>query len=109
MAARLGYRHLDSGAFYRAITLAALRAGIPVDEWEELRLAGAAIKDNTLHHLDEHLVRLEATLQERGAVGVLAYSLPAYLKPEIHRTSIQFGSVPQDTARRRTPSRRSGR
>ena len=39
-------------------------------------------------------------VQKRGAVGVLAYSLPAYLKPEIHRTSIQFGSVPQDTARR---------
>jgi len=39
-----------------------------VEEWEELRLAGAAIKDNTLHHLDEHLVRLEESLQARGAV-----------------------------------------
>ena len=39
-----------------------------LDEWEELRLAGAAIKDNTLHHLDEHLLTLEASLQERGAV-----------------------------------------
>ncbi|MDF1503632.1 M28 family peptidase [Roseisolibacter sp. H3M3-2] len=39
-------------------------------------------------------------VQKRGAVGVLAYSLPAYLKPEVHVTSIQFGSVPQDTARR---------
>jgi CMP/dCMP kinase len=36
VAARLGYRHLDSGAFYRAITLAALRAGIPADSWERL-------------------------------------------------------------------------
>ncbi len=36
VARSLGYRHLDSGAFYRAITLAALRAGIPVDEWESL-------------------------------------------------------------------------
>ncbi|MBV9772764.1 MAG: 3-phosphoshikimate 1-carboxyvinyltransferase, partial [Gemmatimonadetes bacterium] len=35
-AAALGYRHLDSGAFYRAITLAALRAGIPVERWAEL-------------------------------------------------------------------------
>lgn len=35
-AAALGYRHLDSGAFYRAITLAALRAGIPVERWPEL-------------------------------------------------------------------------
>ena len=39
-----------------------------VEEWEELRLAGAAIKDNTLHHLDEHLLTLEAALTERGAV-----------------------------------------
>ncbi|MPY79499.1 MAG: (4Fe-4S)-binding protein [Actinophytocola sp.] len=38
-----------------------------VSEWEELRLAGAAIKDNTLHHLDEHLLRLERSLTERGA------------------------------------------
>ena len=36
VAARLGYRHLDSGAFYRAITLAALRAGIPPERWPSL-------------------------------------------------------------------------
>jgi len=35
-AAALGYRHLDSGAFYRAITLAALRAGIPEERWPGL-------------------------------------------------------------------------
>lgn len=36
VAADLGFRHLDSGAFYRAITLAALEAGIPVERWPEL-------------------------------------------------------------------------
>ena len=36
VAARLGYRHLDSGAFYRAITLAALRAGIDPGGWPRL-------------------------------------------------------------------------
>jgi len=36
VARRLGYRHLDSGAFYRAITWAALRAGIAVDQWHSL-------------------------------------------------------------------------
>jgi cytidylate kinase len=36
VAAELGYRHLDSGAFYRAITLAALRRGIPGERWVEL-------------------------------------------------------------------------
>jgi L-lactate dehydrogenase complex protein LldF len=39
-----------------------------VDDWEELRLAGAAIKDNTLLHLDDHLVALESALTGRGAV-----------------------------------------
>lgn len=36
VAAELGYRHLDSGAFYRAVTLAALELGIPPDDWPEL-------------------------------------------------------------------------
>jgi len=36
VAEALGFRHLDSGAFYRALTLAALRAGIPVEEWSTL-------------------------------------------------------------------------
>lgn len=36
VAERLGFRHLDSGAFYRAITLAALRAGTPPDRWPTL-------------------------------------------------------------------------
>ena len=33
VAQALGYRHIDTGAFYRAVTLAAMRAGIhPMDE-----------------------------------------------------------------------------
>lgn len=36
VAARLGYRHLDSGAFYRAITLAALRANLDPAGWDGL-------------------------------------------------------------------------
>lgn len=38
VARRLGFRHLDSGAFYRALTLAALRAGIPIAQWDSLTL-----------------------------------------------------------------------
>jgi len=33
VASELGYRHLDSGAFYRALTLAALDRGIPPERW----------------------------------------------------------------------------
>ncbi|HEY0673506.1 MAG TPA: (d)CMP kinase, partial [Longimicrobiales bacterium] len=36
VARRLGFRHLDSGAFYRTITLAALQRAIPVAEWNAL-------------------------------------------------------------------------
>lgn len=36
VAQRLGFRHLDSGAFYRALTLAALRAGTDPASWAGL-------------------------------------------------------------------------
>jgi L-lactate dehydrogenase complex protein LldF len=38
-----------------------------VEEWEELRLAGAAIKDEVLLSLDQHLLTLESALTGRGA------------------------------------------
>lgn len=33
----------------------------------------------------------------RGALGVLAYRMPEYTKPDIHRNSVQFTSIPYDT------------
>jgi cytidylate kinase len=36
VADRLGFRHLDSGAFYRTLTLAALRSGLPAHGWPHL-------------------------------------------------------------------------
>jgi hypothetical protein len=36
----------------------------------------------------------------RGAVGVLAYAMPAYTRPEQNVHSIQFSSIPYDTAHR---------
>ena len=38
-----------------------------VDDWEDLRTAGAAIKDRTLHDLASYLVQLEASLTAAGA------------------------------------------
>lgn len=37
---------------------------------------------------------------KRGAIGVLAYSLPGYTQPEKNRTSITFQSIPLDTVHR---------
>ncbi|MEX2531380.1 MAG: 3-phosphoshikimate 1-carboxyvinyltransferase [Gemmatimonadota bacterium] len=34
LARHLGFRHLDSGAIYRALTLALIRKGIPAEDWE---------------------------------------------------------------------------
>jgi len=47
VARRLAFRHLDSGAFYRALTFAALRSGIDPERWdgltaEELERLGVA-------------------------------------------------------------------
>ena len=39
VARALGFRHLDSGAFYRAITHAALQRAIPAAQWRELDAA----------------------------------------------------------------------
>jgi 3-phosphoshikimate 1-carboxyvinyltransferase len=36
VAERLGYRHLDSGAIYRALTLSLLEMEIPSEEWADL-------------------------------------------------------------------------
>jgi len=36
-------------------------------------------------------------VSKRGAIGVLAYALPAYLQPAKNQTSIQFGGIPRDT------------
>jgi len=44
--------------------------------------------------------RLSTEARKRGAIGVIAYALPPYLKPEVHRTSIQFASIQADTTAR---------
>src|ERR1700686_3422011 len=36
LAARLGYRHLDTGAMYRAVAWKALRSGLPLEDEDAL-------------------------------------------------------------------------
>jgi len=36
-------------------------------------------------------------VRKRGALGVLAYSMPAYTRPEVNQTSIQFTAIPYDS------------
>jgi L-lactate dehydrogenase complex protein LldF len=42
------------------------RAVAELPDWEELRAAGAAIKDEVLAHLDEHLIHFEAAVEAAG-------------------------------------------
>ena len=60
---------LRANLAHATATIRAKRANVvaEVQNWEELRLAAAGIKDNTLLHLDEHLVRLEESLTAQGA------------------------------------------
>jgi len=39
-------------------------------------------------------------VQKRGAIGVLAYNMPAYTQPNVHTHSIQFGSVAYDSVKK---------
>jgi L-lactate dehydrogenase complex protein LldF len=68
--AAIGDAQLRRNLAHATGTIRARREAVvaEVDEWEELRLAGAAIKDDVLLHLDEHLVRLEESLVRAGAV-----------------------------------------
>ncbi|TCD04633.1 M28 family peptidase [Pedobacter frigidisoli] len=42
---------------------------------------------------ENHPSRLLQLATKAGAIGVLGYSMPKYTQPEIHQTSIQFGSM----------------
>jgi len=43
VAARLGFRHVDTGAMYRAVALAALRRGVPLDDASALAALAASL------------------------------------------------------------------
>jgi hypothetical protein len=69
-------------------------AGQPED-WAGKDVAGKIV------YGDAPMARLfTEAVTKRGALGVLAYSLPDYTQPERYPTSIQFGRIPLDTASR---------
>jgi L-lactate dehydrogenase complex protein LldF len=45
-----------------------MRAVAELDDWETLRLAGSQIKNRVMRHLDEYLLRLEASVTAAGGV-----------------------------------------
>lgn len=85
VAKRLGFRHLDSGALYRALTFALLQKGVPEEEWEglgseqlsELKIEVDADGDGVNIHFDGVLLTMELRSPEvTGSVSAVA-GLPA--------------------------------
>lgn len=56
-------------------------------EIEKMNLKGKIIFSETSPS------RLLTLADKTGAIGVLGYSMPKYTQPEVHQTSIQFGSI----------------
>ena len=56
------------GAATRTIRTKRAAVVAEVPDWDQLRAAGAAIKDDVLAHLDEYLLQLEVAVTARGGV-----------------------------------------
>ncbi|MFP5020276.1 lactate utilization protein B [Pseudonocardia phyllosphaerae] len=65
----LGDSQLRRNLAHATGTIRTKRAGVvgEVDDWEQLRLAGEAIKNRVLRHLPDYLEQLEASLTAAGA------------------------------------------
>jgi cytidylate kinase len=76
LASRLGYRYLDTGAMYRAITLAALQAGLTLDPPDDEELV--ALLGNVTLALDEDGVmllngtRVDDRLRDEQVTGMVS-------------------------------------
>ncbi len=72
-------------------------------EAEVVRLTGgqwpeAGQISGKIVYADGPVGRLYAEAMKRGAAGVVGYAMPAYTRPEVNQHSIQFSSIPLDTA-----------
>jgi cytidylate kinase len=72
LAAKLGYAHLDTGAVYRTIALAALNAGVDPSDINAVRPVLDKIKDNiTLEMLNDPAIRTGAVADAAAKVAAL--------------------------------------
>jgi 3-phosphoshikimate 1-carboxyvinyltransferase len=98
VARRLGYRHLDSGALYRALTYALIQAGIPEDDWSHLSQEEL---DRFPIHLEPEGNRLRVMLGDR----VLAKELRT---PEVTERVSPLSALPAVRAWLLEAQRRAG-
>ena len=98
VASVLGFRHVDSGALYRAATAAAVRSGVPPNEWTEDLVLEAASRVSLSPRdtsfapcIDGH----DAEAEIRGAEVTRLVSLVA----QMPRVRAWVNSLVRDTAR----------
>lgn len=106
VARRLGFRHLDSGALYRALSLAVLREGIPEYEWGDLgpaRLEGLDVRLVPAGEGFRVLVDGEAPGDELRSAEVTRAAPRLAKNPsvreklgELQRSALQFGDLVAD-------------
>lgn len=99
VARALGFRHLDSGALYRGLTLALIRSGVAEEDWNDLSEAD--------------LSALAIELEPRGdQFGVLLDGMDpgeALRSPEVTRRVSRAAQVPAVRARLLDLQREAGR
>ena len=81
---RLGFRHLDSGALYRALTYGLLQKGIPPAEWPRLCEAD-------LRTLDVHMVPTPGGFEVHVAGRIVDAEIRS---PEVTTHSSQLAALP---------------
>jgi cytidylate kinase len=84
VARRLGYRHLDSGALYRALTYGLMAKGVPTTQWTQLT-------EDELRGLDVHMVPTSGGYEVRVAGRVVEEELRG---PEITTHASKLSALP---------------
>jgi len=84
VARRLGYRHLDSGALYRALAYGLMEKGLPADQWTTL-------SEEDLHTLDVHMIPTPGGYEVHVAGRVVDEELRS---PEITTHASKLSALP---------------
>ena len=94
LAAKLGYAHLDTGAVYRTIALAALKAGVDPADINAVRPVLDGIKDKiTLEMLNDPAIRTGAVADAAAKVAALPE-----VRDAVRHFQIDFANNPPNGA-----------
>ncbi len=91
VAARLGYRYLDTGAMYRALTWFAMKHGVAPSDGEKLRVLAESVSIDFETHEDVNLVFIngEDVTKEIRGVEVTAKVSEVSAHPGVRRAMVK--------------------